>query len=72
LLLDGVLWALCSGAARRDMPERFGRLVAGSGRTGAAANGQKRTLACYRCRPKAADGLSDNSFIAMLELLAEG
>jgi hypothetical protein len=37
-----------------------------------AVIGQKRTLACYRCRPKAADGLSDNSFIAILELLAEG
>ena len=24
LMLDGVLWALCSGAAWRDMPERFG------------------------------------------------
>ena len=23
-MLDGVLWALCSGAAWRDMPERFG------------------------------------------------
>lgn len=24
LMLDGVLWVLCSGAAWRDMPERFG------------------------------------------------
>lgn len=24
LTLDGVLWVLCSGAAWRDMPERFG------------------------------------------------
>jgi len=24
LMLDGVLWLLCSGAAWRDMPERFG------------------------------------------------
>jgi len=24
LMLDGVLWILCSGAAWRDMPERFG------------------------------------------------
>ncbi|WNN41314.1 IS5 family transposase [Pseudomonas alloputida] len=24
LMLDGVLWVLCSGAAGRDMPERFG------------------------------------------------
>jgi len=24
LMLDGVLWVLCSGAGRRDMPERFG------------------------------------------------
>jgi transposase len=23
-MLDGVLWVLCSGAAWRDMPERFG------------------------------------------------
>jgi len=47
-------------------------LPAKSGRSHATADGQKRTLACYRCRSKAADGLSDNSFIAMLELLAEG
>lgn len=24
LMLDGVLWVLCSGAAWRDMPDRFG------------------------------------------------
>lgn len=24
LMLNGVLWVLCSGAAWRDMPERFG------------------------------------------------
>ncbi|PVZ37344.1 putative transposase of IS4/5 family DUF4096 [Pseudomonas sp. CC120222-01a] len=24
LMLDGVFWVLCSGAARRDMSERFG------------------------------------------------
>lgn len=24
LMLDGVLWVLCSGATWRDMPERFG------------------------------------------------
>ena len=24
LMFDGVLWVLCSGAAWRDMPERFG------------------------------------------------
>lgn len=24
LMLDGVLWVLCSGTAWRDMPERFG------------------------------------------------
>lgn len=24
LMLNGILWVLCSGAARRDMPERFG------------------------------------------------
>ena len=24
LMLDGVLWVLCSAAARRDIPERFG------------------------------------------------
>lgn len=24
LMLDGVLWGLCSGAAWRDMPDRFG------------------------------------------------
>ena len=24
LMLDGVLWALCSGATWRDIPERFG------------------------------------------------
>ncbi|MNZ16983.1 hypothetical protein D3C78_339670 [compost metagenome] len=24
LMLDGVLWMLCSGAAWRDIPERFG------------------------------------------------
>lgn len=24
LILDGVLWVLCSGVAWRDMPERFG------------------------------------------------
>ena len=24
LMLDGVLWVLCSGAAWRDVPERFG------------------------------------------------
>ena len=24
LMLDGVLWVLCSGAAWRDMPERLG------------------------------------------------
>ncbi|TDJ74423.1 transposase [Pseudomonas putida] len=23
-MVDGVLWVLCSGAAWRDMPERFG------------------------------------------------
>ncbi len=27
LMLDGVLWVLCSGAAWRDMPERFGSWV---------------------------------------------
>ncbi|PXX64362.1 transposase, partial [Pseudomonas sp. LAMO17WK12:I9] len=24
LMLNGILWVLCSGAAWRDMPERFG------------------------------------------------
>jgi transposase len=24
LMLSGILWVLCSGAAWRDMPERFG------------------------------------------------
>jgi transposase len=24
LMLDGALWVLCSGAARRDMPDQFG------------------------------------------------
>lgn len=24
LILDGVIWVLCSGAAWRDMPDRFG------------------------------------------------
>lgn len=28
LMLDGVLWVLCSGAAWRDMPERFGSWAA--------------------------------------------
>ncbi len=27
LMPDGVLWVLCSGAAWRDMPVRFGPLV---------------------------------------------
>lgn len=26
LMLNGVLWGLCSGAAWRDMPERFGHV----------------------------------------------
>ena len=29
LMLNGVLWVLCSGAAWRDMPERFGPVVDG-------------------------------------------
>ncbi len=31
LMLDGVLWVLCSGAAWRDMPERFGPLATSKG-----------------------------------------
>lgn len=27
LMLDGVLWGLCSGTAWRDMPERFGPIL---------------------------------------------